>query len=200
MSRGSPGLTAIAKARERRLRFALMRTVIPDPPPPELEALLERRRRWGGDRHDEVWNGVLHMNPSPAGAHLHIEQQLGELLGPLARSAGLVPGIGSFNLGAPSDYRIPDGGLFREPTVGVWFSCAALALEIVSPGDETWDKLPFYAGHGVEELLIVDPQKRTVQWLALSDGAYREIDHSRLIELGPAELGERLDWPQLERG
>src|SRR5450755_2388348 len=113
--------------------------------PPELQALRERRRRAGADRHDEVWEGVLHMTPEPSGAHLYVQQQLAEVLGPLARAAGLVPGIGGFNLGSETDYRAPDGGLFRGQEFGVWHRTAALVLEIVSPRDETWSKLAFYA-------------------------------------------------------
>ena len=72
---------------------------------------------------------------------------------------------------------------------------AALVVEIVSPDDESWQKLPFYAAHGVDEVLILDPEERSVHWLALSDGEYREAERSGLIELGPAELAERIDWP-----
>jgi hypothetical protein len=42
-----------------------MRTLLPDPPPAELEALLERRTKLGQDRKDEVWEGVLHLVPAP---------------------------------------------------------------------------------------------------------------------------------------
>ena len=69
-------------------------------------------------------------------------------------------------------------------------------VEIVSPNDDTWKKLAFYAAHHVDELLIVDPEKRRVDWLRLEPaGEYAPIECSRLIELGPAELAERLDWP-----
>jgi len=43
---------------------------------------------------------------------------------------------------------------------GVWHETAALAIEILSPND-TWEKLPFFAVHEVDELLIVDPDERT---------------------------------------
>ncbi len=68
-------------------------------------------------------------------------------------------------------------------------------MEIVSPGDESWQKLPFYAGHRVDEVLIVDPSDHAVHWLALADGEYREVQRSHLIDLGPAELAEQIDWP-----
>lgn len=173
-----------------------MRTLVPDPPPAEFEELLERRRRWGVDRHDEVWEGVLHMSPEPSRAHLDVQQQLAVILDGLARAAALVPGIGAFNLGTEDEYRAPDGGLFRDRSTATWNPTAALALEIVSPGDETWDKLPFYAVHHVDELLIVDPAKRTVDWLELDEqGEYRPIEQSGLIDLGPVRLAEQIDWP-----
>jgi hypothetical protein len=37
-------------------------------PPQEALDLLDRRRRWGADRWDEMWNGVLHVDPLPCGA------------------------------------------------------------------------------------------------------------------------------------
>ncbi len=172
-----------------------MRTLLPDPPPPEFEALLERRKRMGVDRHDEVWEGVLHMSPEPSRAHLDVQQQLAVLLDPLARAVGLIPGIGGFNLGTENEYRAPDGGLFRERSTVVWSPTAALVLEIVSPGDDSWTKLSFYAEHDVDETLIVDPSEQTVNWLALAEGEYHPVERSGLIELGPGALAELIDWP-----
>jgi len=34
-----------------------------------------------------------------------------------------------------------------------------------------------------------------VHWLGLKDDRYEPIEHSSLIELGPAELTQRIDWP-----
>jgi len=98
-------------------------TLVLGSPPPELEALIERRRCAGVDHLDEVW------------------------------------------------------------------------LEILSPGDESLQKLPFYAAHDVDEILIVDATDRTVTWLGLRGGEYHPLERSRLIELGPADLAGRLEWP-----
>ena len=165
-------------------------------PPPELEALLDRRRRAGVDRLDEVWQGVRHMVPGPSFEHARISQQLAELLGPPARTAGLVAALSEFNLGESEyDFRVPDGGLHRPGAAGVWLATAAVVVEILSPDDESWQKLPFYAEHHVDEVLLVDPAERTVTWLALHDGEYKPVQRSGLIELGPTELADRLDWP-----
>jgi Uma2 family endonuclease len=173
-----------------------MPTLLLDPAPAEFEALLERRKRLGQDRKDEVWEGVLHLVPAAAHRHGNLAQQFAELLGPTARAAGLEPMIAEFNLGdSKDDFRVPDGGLHRPGAAEMWHPTAALVLEILSPGDETWEKLPFYAAHHVDEVLIVDPDDRQIHWLALGDGRYEPIERSALIDLGPTKLASLIDWP-----
>ncbi|MDQ6779362.1 MAG: Uma2 family endonuclease [Actinomycetota bacterium] len=176
-----------------------MRTLLPDPPPAEIEAALERRRQIGADRFDEVWEGVLHMVPGPGDRHALIEWQLPQLLRRVADQAGLLLS-GQFNVGHDEDYRVPDGGLHRARSWGTYAPTAALVVEIRSPKDETWDKLPFYAAHHVDEVLIVDPAELNVHWLALEQGEYRAVERSGLIDLGPAELAQQIDWPEVDNG
>ncbi len=166
-----------------------------DPPPAEFAALLERRRQWGADRHDEIWEGVYRTIPAPGEAHWLIDEQLAELLRPIARAAGLISSP-EFNLGDKNDFRVPDRGLHRPEIAGDWRPTAALVVEILSPGDETPAKLPFYAAHDVDELVIVDPERRTVRWFALEQREYRPIEQSRLIPLGPGVLAEHIEWPR----
>ena len=170
-------------------------TLVLDPQPAELAALIERRRRLGQDLFDEVWDGVLHMNPAPHGKDANIQQQLAELLGPRARKARLLPRVGPFNLGQQDDYRVPDGGLHRPSPDQLYYPTAALVVEIVSPGDESYQKLGFYATHHVDEVVIVDPDRRQVLWFRLVGEDYRPLDASELIELGPEELAQQIDWP-----
>jgi len=170
-------------------------TLVLDPQPQELAALIERRRLLGQDLLDEVWEGVLHLNPAPHGRHSHLQQQLAELLGPLARPPGWCRGGHIFNLGDAEDYRVPDGGLLRPGPDAVYLSTAALVIEIVSPGDESWNKLPFYAAHAVAEVLIVDPQTRSIDLLALGErGEYTRAAHSSVIELTRDALAGQIDW------
>ena len=173
-----------------------VRALILEPSSAGLAEMLERRRVTGLDRLDEVWDGVLHMVPAPSVAHADIAQQLAVILDAPARRAGLLPTMHEFNLGeSERDFRVPDGGLHRGRPGGAWVSTAALVVEIVSQDDESWDKLPFYADHRVDELLIVDPSERVVQWLQLVDSDYRPVGRSGLIDLGTADLVERIDWP-----
>jgi Uma2 family endonuclease len=172
-----------------------MPTLVLDPPPAQLAELFEHRRRTGADRFDEVWEGVYHMVPGPSHAHARVEAHLLALLRPPATAAALEV-TGQFNLGeSEHDFRVPDGGLHRPGASGMWHPTAALVIEIVSPGDESRQKLPFYANHAVDEVLMVDPTERTVTWLALGESEYRPVDRSGLIELGPTELAAQIDWP-----
>jgi Uma2 family endonuclease len=171
-----------------------MRTLVLDPPPPQLQELIEQRRRTGVDRHDEVWDGVYHMIPVAGITHSLVAQQLGVLLDAPAHAKGLVVSS-EFNLGAKDDYRVPDLGVHREPQLKARVPTAAIAVEILSPEDDTWKKLPFYAQHEVDELLIVDPSDRSVTWFALREGEYRQVDRSEILDLGATALAEGIDWP-----
>ncbi len=171
-----------------------MPTLVLDPQPVELTALIERRRKLGQDLFDEVWEGVLHMNPAPRGGHGAIAVQLAVLLTPLARAAKLVP-TDVFNLGdSAQDFRVPDLGMHRDFSDRVWYPTVALAVEIVSPDDESYKKFDFYAAHEVDEVVIVDPAERAVRWYALVGGEYREIEHSAVLGVGVGDLARQIDW------
>ena len=151
-----------------------MRVVTSDPPPPEFEALLEHRRRIGIDRRDEVWDGVLHMNPAPHRRHARMVADLLWLLRPFAEDAGLTA-MADFNIGAAENFRIPDCALVRPGPDELWNPTAALVVEVASALDETWEKLGFYADRGVDELLIVALADASVDWFALGEAGYERI-------------------------
>lgn len=132
------------------------------------------------------------MNPPPSFAHERIASELYWLLRPYADAAGLY----LVGIGAKDDNRVPDLAVQRpQDAEPQWQRTAAPVVEILSPSDETMDKLPFYAAHEVDELVIVDPDKRSVDWLRLRDGAYQPTERSDLIELGAAELTQQINWP-----
>jgi hypothetical protein len=60
-------------------------------PPQEVLDLLDRRRRRGADRWDEMWDGVLHVAPMPSGVMQRFNTNLFATLGPLAEARGLRP-------------------------------------------------------------------------------------------------------------
>ena len=161
---------------------------------PVVEAWLQQRRALGQDGRDEVWQGVYHVAPHEHGRNGAVASELQALLRAPAWAAGLRAG-GSFNLGEPNDFRVPDLGFHRGSPDHLYFPTAALLIEVLSPGDETFAKFSFYAEHRVDELWVVDPLKRTVRIWALTDAAYEEVNASGLLGLTTAGVTEDIDWP-----
>ena len=171
-------------------------TLVKDPPPAGFEALLEERRRLDQDRRDEVWDGVLHMIPPASHAHEELVMTVGFLLRPYAKARGMTL-TGSVAIGTGKEnYRAPDLAMHRPGAAAQWHPTAAVVVEILSPDDDTWKKLPFYAERGVDELVVVDLRERTVQWLSLDSGEYRPVERSSVIDLRGDELAGRIDWPE----
>lgn len=161
----------------------------------EFEAWLARRRAEGLDGRDEVWKGVYHVAPHEHTRNGRVAMMLTVLLDGPARAAGLHAG-GSFNLGEPDDFRVPDLGYHRGvDDLGTYAPTAALVIEVLSPGDESLAKLPFYAERGVDEVWLVDPAARTVSCLVLREGDYATSDLSPLLGLRADDLAARLAWP-----
>jgi hypothetical protein len=174
-----------------------MRTVILGERPQELEALIKSRRATGADLYDEVWEGDYHMAPAAASPHGDLDGQIARIFGPLAIAIGMIES-GPFNLGdGPHNFRVPDRGI-RHRSTAVWVTTAALVVEIVSPDDEAWEKLAFYASHDVDEIVVVDPRTRTLTWLRLDAGEYRSVAFSRLLDIDVADIAAQIDWPPLD--
>lgn len=141
------------------------------------EAMLEERRRLGHDRFDEMWNGVLHMVPPPSFGHQRRGTSLIALLDRLGREAGLIAlyEAGLFRPGRHDDYRQPDNLLVRPEDAsarGVE-GRAELVVEIRSPNDEAYEKLPFFAEMNVQEVLILDGS--IIDLRRLVDGGYEVV-------------------------
>ena len=185
--------TAVLAGPPSRSYAASMTTVVLGHEP-VIEAWLADRRAKGLDGRDEVWEGVLHVAPHEHGRNGIIASELQVLLSRPAKAAGLRAG-GSFNLGQPSDFRVPDLGWHRSSPPTLYFDTAALVVEVLSPGDESVAKLPFYARRGVDEVWFVDPVGRTVQVHVLQDGAYTEREASALLGLTVADVVDGVDWP-----
>ena len=148
-----------------------MRAVLLDVP----LSLLEERRRKGHDVWDEVWEGVLHMVPPPSGLHQRLGFELGVVLAPLAKARGLVASheTGLFRPGAgESDYRLPDLAVYRPEKAtheGVE-GRAELVVELRSAGDESYEKLGFYADVQVQEALVINPESCQAEVFVLAGG------------------------------
>lgn len=133
--------------------------------------MLAERCRLGLDGRDEVWNGVLHMVPPPGGPHQEVGGELFLVLGPLAKRQGLRPHYETGLFRAADDYRVPDQLYCRPEQLSErGAEGAELVVEIRSKGDETYEKIGFYAELSVREMLIVHPEGRWVELLRAVGG------------------------------
>ena len=171
-----------------------MTTVIGGPRPPEVEALLARRRAQGLDGRDECWGGRYYVAPHATTAHAVVAAEVGAELRARARGRGLVS-LAEFNLGSGlQDYTVPDGGVVTGET-GLYAPTALVVLEVLSPDDATFEKFAHYAAHGVAEVLVADPASRTVRVWQLTGGAYAESGACRALELTMTDLAAAVAWP-----
>jgi Uma2 family endonuclease len=171
-----------------------MRTVVIAQPPHEIEVWLEDRRAKGQDLFDEVWEGEYHVAPAPHPRHGELDDQIATLLRPRARRAGLLP-VGPLNIGDPDNYRVPDRAYLRERYHSAFVRTVAIVVEIVSPGDETYDKFGFYFDHGVDEILVVDGTPGAIEWYGRGERSFERRGASNLLSLTEDELTAEIDWP-----
>ena len=155
-----------------------MKAVLVDVP----DFISERRKTTGADRFDEMWDGVLHRGPTPSRTHQDLQWTLQTWLrqvwAPIHRGRVFheinVASVG----GWPHNYRVPDLVLLLPDRFAIdrniYFEGGPSAVvEIRSPGDESLEKLPFYASNGVPEVWIIDRDTRQPELLALVGESYQ---------------------------
>ena len=144
------------------------------------KSIQAQRAESGLDRWDEVWDGVYMVMPLPNNEHQGI---VAALVAILMDVVGF-PGLGSVSPGVnvsdrddawESNYRGPDVTVYLRGTAAInrsshWLGGPDFAVEIISRGDRVRQKLDFYAGVGVRELLIVDRFPWSIELHRLRDG------------------------------
>jgi len=184
-----------------------MKAVILDMP----QDWLDERHRLDLDRQDEMWEGVLHMVPPAFSDHNELGADLMTVFGRLAARKGwrrfIEPGVFDPAIAAMTSYRVPDLGFARPEHVtrrGIE-GRASLAVEILSPSDESYEKLSYYRRVGVEELLYIDPITRVFE-IRRPDGdgwVVAAADEDGWVELASLgvwlrTVGRRLDVRTLD--
>lgn len=165
-----------------------MVTLITDP---SLEERLKTQRHdWGGDRSDEVWEGTYVMSPLPNIEHQEIVSRLVRVLGDVVGWPGrgeVFPGVNLSDRGEDweHDYRAPAVAVFLPGnTAEKWKTHfrgpADFLVEILSAGDRTREKMPFYARLGVPEVLLVDRQPWAIELYRLQNGLLEKAGVSTL--------------------
>lgn len=152
---------------------AVMSTISPD--------IVAFRKQTGADRWDEMWEGVLHMPPAPNRDHQNLEGNLEFYLRmnwARPRRSRVYHQINVATPGGwPQNYRIPDLVLLTPERFGIdrneYFEGAPdVVVEIYSPGDESYDKLAFYAELGVPEVWIIHRDSKIPELYQLQGEGY----------------------------
>jgi len=169
------------------------------------QRLIAERRAAGANHHDEVWEGTYVMAPSPNNEHQELVFEIGFVLREVVTIARLGTVLPGTNLTDRSDdwtrnYRCPDLVVFLKDTQAEnrdshWIGGPDLAVEIVSPGDQTRQKIPFYEKIGTRELLIVDRDPWQLELLRLVDGKLTKVGISTVDRpLALASESVPLSW------
>ncbi len=134
---------------------------------PQLEeALIEQRRAAGADKFDEVWEGVYMMSPLAGIEHQEMVAGFTNALYATVQLAGLGRVFPGINIADREDdwkqnYRCPDVvALFNDNKAQIrethLLGGPDFVVEIVSPHDQSREKLGFYSSVGTREVLLVD--------------------------------------------
>ena len=120
------------------------------------------------------------MGPSPNWDHQDLQGALETFIRTHLRARSIKV-IHSFNLASPGgwskNYRIPDLVLIGPDRRGIdrreyLEGAPDVVVEIESPGDETREKMPFYAKIGVPEFWIIDRDSKEPEVHLLGEGGY----------------------------
>lgn len=150
-----------------------------------VEHLIAERQASGGDRFDEVWEGSYFMSPLANNEHQSLATKLANIF---ALCTEHIPGadvmaganVSDREVGWKHNYRCPDVVVVLPDSAAKdcdTHFCGGpdLCAEIASPGDRSRDKLEFYAGVGVRELLIIDRRPWKLELYRLLDGELRLV-------------------------
>lgn len=163
---------------------------------PEIADWLERRRALGRDDRDEVWEGVYHVAPLEQPHNAIVAAEVLSVLRPRADALELRT-LNPFNLGLDrTDFRCPDGGwIRRDAPLSLYLPTAVAVLEVLSPDDETYAKLPHYAARGVQEVLVAHPTERWVACHVRRGERWEQDDEGSLFTMTMTDLTAQVDWP-----
>jgi Uma2 family endonuclease len=137
-----------------------MKAVIPILPPD----IAAQRRLTGADRWDEMWDGVLHIQPLPNIFQQRLEGSLETYLRQIWAPACGWEAYHQINVaspgGWPNNYRIPDLVLLSPERFAIdrneYFEGAPdVVVEFHIPDDEAYDKFDFYAKLAVPEIWVI---------------------------------------------
>ena len=159
------------------------------------QAWLAERQRLGLDRFDEMWEGVLHVVPPPKRRHQYLASDLAAELRVAARRVGCRVAVQVGVFAEANDYREPDVAVVpsaSEAERGV-DGPLLVAIEVLSPYDESYEKVPWYLSRGAGSVVIVDPGTYAVEVFTTAGNAEPDPDGLFVIPGLGARLGPSTD-------
>jgi Uma2 family endonuclease len=154
------------------------------------ERFIEGRKACGSDRWDEVWEGVYIVTPLPNNEHQRIVGRIVGILDEVVSDSGLgevYPGVNLSGMEGDweHDFRGPDVAVFLKTGKAVdcgthWRGAADFLVEIISPGDRTREKIPFYDRIGVVELFLIDREPWALELYQRREGRLQLVGKSTL--------------------
>ena len=148
--------------------------------PSTVKEIRSERSKKGLDKYDEVWNGVVVVMPLPNNEHQTLVGKLTLTVGAALdwpNDHRILPGINLSDRvkGWKKNYREPDFAVFLDTNpakdcVTHWVGGPDFLVEIVSPDDQTREKLPFYEKVGTREVLVIDRDPWKLELYKLVEG------------------------------
>jgi Uma2 family endonuclease len=148
---------------------------------------MAQRRKLGHDLYDECWDGVWHMPPMPSIEHHRIERELSIVLTEAVDRPKLGRVFHEVNVADPEkrlqDFRVPDLAVVLPESYpkiqDVLISGSPeFIVEIYSPGDESYEKLPWYFDQGAIEVLIIHRDTKAFALYRRQEGGFVEAGAS----------------------
>jgi Uma2 family endonuclease len=154
------------------------------------EQVLASRVGTDGDKYDEVWEGVYIVTPLPSNEHQRLVIKLCMILSAVVEVNELGDVFSGVNLsdrneGWDKNFREPDVAVFLRSGRAIdrgthWQGAADFLVEIISPGERTREKIPFYSSIGVVELLVIDRDPWSLELYRQENGQLTKVGQSTL--------------------
>lgn len=165
-----------------------------------LVAFLDERHAAGRDRWDYWSEGRLVLANAPSRRHKRIVDFLHNAMWPIADGLGLIFSH-EVNVGTDQrESRIPDACVYAPDTPMAspeFFATLLMAIEVLSPGEESMAKVEFYSRHGVQEYLEVDPSTQRALLLRLAPSGPEPVGRSSILGVTVEQMTSLIRWDAL---
>src|SRR5262245_40595893 len=140
------------------------------------------------ERRDEVWEGVLVVPPMANNEHQRLARLIAKAIDMATNSANEENIFDGCNISDREqewthNYRCPDVAVFLPGNPAKdcdthWVGGPDFLVEVISPGDHSSEKLPFYASVGVREVLFVSRNPWRLEMYKREGDRFVEIGRS----------------------